>query len=329
MHRILFFWAPLGLAVSLSLGSQAATNQPLKVLVLTSPGVYHNYEQQTQQLAHGIAEKINVQFDVSLTELERWRTTDFSEGYDVLIYNICMADNLDGDLITNLRRQTEELGVPALVIHCTMHSFRETNLWWPLFGLQTKAHESLRPLAQIKGAQHPILEGIPDDWTVANDELYINLQFEGQTLLSAVGEDKQPHTTAWITYQGPTPIFGTTLGHSDETLQDLSFQQLIVNALLFVSGNGTDQATVESALAPLHNGSVIIENFSAPQGVNFLGKTGMDCGFRQFAIAAGPCYLACILNPLQWGEATQACKRACESKLPSADTIISICAPDA
>lgn len=327
MHRTLVFWASLSLAVSMWLNSQAAISQPLKVLILTSPGVYHNYEQQTQDLAKGIAEQVNVQFDVSLAELNRWRTTDFARGYDALIYNICMADSRDDDLINNLRRQTEQLKVPALVIHCTMHSFRETNLWWPMFGLQTRAHESLRPLTQIQEAKHPILDGIPDDWTVANDELYINLQFEGQRLLSATGEDTQPHTTAWLAYRGSTPVFGTTLGHSEETLKDPAFQRLIANALLFVTGNLSDQGAMAATLEPVGGRIEVIENVFAPQGVKFLGQAGMDCAFRHFAKAAGPCYLACIVNPLEWGEATQTCKRSCEVKLPSADKIISICAP--
>ena len=329
MQRILFFCASLSLAVLLSYSSQASIKPPLKVLILTSPGVYHNYEQQTQALAYGIAEHVNVRFDVSLAELERWKTTDFAQGYDALIYNLCMADNQDNALIANLRRQTEQLGVPALVIHCTMHSFRETNLWWPMFGLQTKAHESLRPLAQIQAAPHPILQGIPNDWTVANDELYINNQFEAQTLLSVIGEDNKHHTTAWLAYQGTTPIFGTTLGHSDETLNDPAFGRLIANALLFVTDNLSDQGIAEVTLEPVNDGVNIINTISAPEGVVFLGQKGMDCAFRQLAIAAGPCYLGCILNPLEWGEATQTCKRSCERKLPSSDEIISLCAPKA
>lgn len=198
-----------------------------------------------------------------------------------------------------------------------------------MFGLQTKAHEALRPLTQIQTVPHPILNGIPNDWTVANDELYINNQFEAQTLLSAIGEDTKPHTTAWLAYQGTTPIFGTTLGHSDETLDDPAFGRLIANALLFVTGNLSDQGTAPDLLDPVSDRINIIDTVSAPKGVVFLGETGKDCAFRQLAIAAGPCYLGCILNPLEWGEATQTCKRSCERKLPASDEIISLCAPEA
>jgi uncharacterized protein len=308
-------------------GSLCHAAQPLKALLLTSPGVYHNYEQQTWDLGHGIADRINIRFDVSLAEVERWKTTDFSAGYDVLIYNICMADNQDAELIANLRRQTEKLGVPALVIHCTMHSFRETNLWWPMFGLQTKAHEPLRPLKQVQEGESPILSGIPLDWTVANDELYINLQFSGQPLLSAVGADGKPHITAWLA-QGKTPIFGTTLGHSDATMKDPVFQRLITNALLYITGNLSPDGSPKPGLEP-NGGMDIFDTFSAPEGVKFLGKKGMDCANRKIAIAAGPCYVGCVLNPFEWGDKTVVCKRACELDIPSSESLAEACTPSA
>ncbi len=325
MQRLLTFaraWVALAL---FSYGSACLAALPLRALILTSPGVYHNYEQQTRDLGYGIAAHANVRFDVSLAELERWKTTDFSAGYDVLIYNICMADNQDGELIANLRRQTEQLGVPALVIHCTMHSFRETDLWWPMFGLQTKAHEDQRALPQIHEEQHPILTGIPADWTVASDELYINLQFSAQPLLTSAGTDGQPHTTAWLAHQGNTPVFGTTLGHSDETMKDPAFQRLIANAVLFVTGNLSPDGKPAAGLQASGEGMDIFETFSAPDGVKFLGKKGKDCAMRELALAAGPCYAGCILNPFHWGEATQACKEDCQADLPPSDTLIKTC----
>jgi hypothetical protein len=300
---------------------------PLRALILTSPGVYHNYEQQTQDIGRGIVERANVRFDVSLAEPDRWRTTDFSMGYDVLIYNICMADNQDAALIANMRRQTEELGVPAVFIHCTMHSFRETDLWWPLLGLQSKAHEPLRPLRQIQAGPHPILTGIPEDWVLPEDELYINLDFIGQRLLSTVGEDGTPHTTAWIAYHGLTPVFGTTLGHSEETMKNNAFQQLLANAVLFVTGNLSSDGQPTTGMGPVGDGMDIFGNFSAPEGVKFLGREGQDCAYRKMAMAAAPCYLRCILNPLEWGEETRACKASCEADLPRPDELIKACMP--
>jgi trehalose utilization protein len=325
MRHILILFVSLSLSVLFSHGIHADTERPLRALLLTSPGVYHNYEQQMWTLAHGIADHANVRFDVSLADSERWKTTDFSAGYDVLIYNICMADNKDGELIENMRRQTEQLGVPALVIHCTMHSFRETELWWPLYGLQTREHESLRPLPQIHEQQHPILQGIPADWEVANDELYINLEFSGQSLLSSVGEDGESHTTAWLSREGTTAVFGTTLGHSEETMSDPVYHRLVANALLYVTNMLTADGTPKAGQQSIGDGMDIFETFSAPEGTHFLGEAGKECAYRRLALAATPCYLGCILNPFEWNEATRDCKRACESDLPAADELITAC----
>lgn len=300
---------------------------PLKALILTSPGVYHNYERQTWDIGHGIVERANVRFDVSLAEPERWKTTDYSMGYDVLIYNLCMADNKDAALIANMRRQTEELGVPAVFIHCTMHSFRETDLWWPLLGLKSKEHEPERALRQIQHGPHPILTGIPEDWVLPEDELYLNLEFVGQSLLSSVDEAGNDQVTAWVDYQGLTPVFGTTLGHTEATMKSTAYQQMLANAVLFVTGNLSSDGKPTAGMGPMGDGMDIFGNFSAPEGVKFLGQKGQDCAMRKMAIAAAPCYLSCILDPFEWGAATRVCKQACEANIPSPDELIKACMP--
>lgn len=315
----------LGLLASLFAGRAAQAGEPLHALIVTTQGVYHNYRQQTWVLAHRIANHANVRFDVSLSETERWRTTDFAQGYDVIIYNMCMADNTDGELIANMRRQTEQLGVPALVIHCTMHSFRETELWWPMLGLKSAAHEPLRALTMTRSEPHPILSGIPENWTLTHDELYINLEFEGQPLLTVNGEDGRQHVVAWLAYPGGTPVFGTTLGHSEDTVRNPPFQRMLANALLYVTGNLSPDGTPRPGMEGDSDGMDIFETFSAPRGVKFLGDEGYDCARRKLAFAAAPCYLGCMLNPLLWNEAADACKKSCEADLPSPDDLIAMC----
>jgi len=305
----------------------AIAADPLNALILTTPGVYHDYQKQTWILAHRISEQANIRFDVSLAELDRWKNTDYSAGYDVLIYNLCLADNQDAKLIANMRRQTEQLGVPALLIHCTMHSFRDTDLWWPMSGLQTVAHEPLGSLTLTKAQAHPVLTDIPENWALSHDELYSNLAFEGEALLTATGLDGQLEVTAWLARPGGTPVFGTTLGHSEETIKNPHFQRLLASALLHVTGNLSPDGKPAPGMEGDPAGMDIFENFSAPGGVKFLGEEGLACTYRALAIAAGPCYLGCILNPLEWGEETAACKTACESKLPSTNALIQRCTP--
>jgi hypothetical protein len=124
-----------------------------------------------------------------------------------------------------------------------------------------------------------------------------------------------------------TPVFGTTLGHSEETMKNTAFHQLLANAVLFVTGNLTADGQPTPGMGPMGDGMDIFGNFSAPEGVKFLGREGKDCVYRKLAIAAAPCYLRCIVNPFEWGEETRACKASCEADLPGPDELIQACMP--
>lgn len=304
--------------ILLALTAAGAARAELRGLILTSPGVYHDYAYQSEAIAAGVASRADIRFDVSLAEFERWKSTDFAAAYDVIVYNICSANNRDRDLIANLRRQTEELGVPALVIHCTMHSFRDTDQWWPFLGLRTRTHEALRPLPQERVGEHFVLEGIPADWRVSEDELYINLAFDGHPLLTSTGEDGRAHVTTWLRKAGRAEVFGTTLGHTRETMDDPVYRLLLANAVLYLTGEAPRTAPAEGGFIGI---------FSAPEGVAHLDEDGRECAMAELRRAVAPCYLGCVLNPMLWGEAAAACKDACVARSPSTDELAAKCTP--
>ena len=66
---------------------------------------------------------------------------------------------------------------------------------------------------------------------------------------------------------------------------------------------------------------------NAPAGVRFLGEEGQRCVMREFALAAGPCYIGCMLHPFHWGESARQCKEACGETLPPPDEVIGQCMP--
>ncbi|MCB1845242.1 MAG: ThuA domain-containing protein [Halioglobus sp.] len=311
-----------------ALVSAGAAAETLRGLILTSPGVYHNYALQTPTLAAGIAEHFDIHFDVSLAETARWKNTDYGTGYDVLIYNLCMADETDAALIHNMRRQTDVLGVPAVVLHCSMHSFRNTDLWWPMYGLQTRAHEPETALLQEPVGDHPILTGIPTNWTLAADELYRNLAFKGQPLLTSQALDGSIQVTAWLYEEGGARVFGTTLGHSDSSIADAAYQRLVANGILYVTGNLGPDGLPPVALAPVSSPDGVIDHLGAPEGVRFLGAEGQSCAYRRMAMAVAPCYLACSLHPFKWNAAADACRQDCQSRLPGNASLITACMPD-
>lgn len=231
---------------------KSARVETLRVLYLTNPGLFHDYLGQADTIATGLADFANVQIDVSVHELERWKHQDFARGYDALIYNICLADNHDAALIANLRRQTEQLKVPALFIHCALHSFRDTPSWWSLPGLRTYQHEHPHSIVLTAEQPHPVLQGVPSEWTVANDEMYINIE-RGQALLplqTTQGEDGERHTVSWLHPLDGVTVFGTTLGHNNQTLKDPHFLRLLGNALLFVTSHLQEDGQPEFGFGP-------------------------------------------------------------------------------
>ncbi|MCR9106374.1 MAG: ThuA domain-containing protein [Gammaproteobacteria bacterium] len=312
------------LAATLLPGSLA--HAQIKALLLTSPGIYHDYAYQSQAITSALAGNIHIQFDVSLADTARWQQADFARDYDVIIYNICMADNSDAALIGNLRRQTETLRIPAIVLHCAMHSFRTTDLWWPLHGLHTTAHESIGEIEQQQVVRHPILTGIPSPWRIAHDELYINLAFQGSALLQATGEDGAQHVTAWIHSAGDTRLFGTTLGHSTATIDDPAYQRLLTNAVLWVTGNLNQDGSARTGLAP-NSTTPAIGQFLAAPGAAYLTDDDRSCMRWEMGKAVGPCLAGCTLNPLTWGDEADACRAQCFAALPTNAELMARCAP--
>lgn len=102
-----------------------------KVMYVThEPGKWHDYTPQKEAFI-ALAEKENWDLTVITgtqkeVEAKLAETENFAEGQDVVIYNICMAHCQNMDVPYNIIQQTEKHKVPALLVHCTLHSFWET-----------------------------------------------------------------------------------------------------------------------------------------------------------------------------------------------------------
>ena len=135
---------------------------------------------------------------------------------------------------------TIRAGKPALVIHGTLHAFRELgtgrDAYCEAIGLTSVAHDPKRPLATKKVAEHPILAAWPDDWKTPSDELYQNVKvWPGATpLLTAYSEtSRKDHVVAWVNQYGKGRVFGTSLGHDTATAGQDSYQRLLADGLLW------------------------------------------------------------------------------------------------
>jgi len=101
-----------------------------KVLYVThEPGKYHKYTPQLAEFKK-IAEEAKWKLTVitgTMEELiENLKKPDFAKGYDAIVYNFCLAHCADLEACENTIAQTRDNGVPAMLIHCSMHSFWNT-----------------------------------------------------------------------------------------------------------------------------------------------------------------------------------------------------------
>jgi len=135
-----------------------------KVLYVTiEPGRFHDYKAQKELF-------------LEVSGKNEWETTvltgshhdvieklasepNFADGYDVVVYNFCFAGCANLDVPYNIIEQTKTKGIPAMLIHCSLHSF------WPTYkvkgenavhapGAPEKAHTKKELLAKWN-KEHP------------------------------------------------------------------------------------------------------------------------------------------------------------------------------
>lgn len=236
------------------LGTQAAENvAPLRALLITG-GCCHDYAAQKAILTNGITARANVTWTVvhEATNEEKdhefsiYKKDDWAKGFDVIVHNECSGKLTN---LTTIARivSAHTNGVPAVMIHCTMHSYRDadTDEWRKLVGVTSMRHQSRQPF-EVKSLQpeHPVMKDFPKKWKTPNGELYeIDKIWPNCTpLAEAYGErSKKDQPCIWVNTYGKARVFGTTLGHFNEEMDNEVFLGMITRGLLW-SCNRLDES---------------------------------------------------------------------------------------
>ena len=123
--------------------------------------------------------------------IDAFKTENFSNGYDVVVYNFCLAQNNDYDMIHNMISQTRDNGIPA--VSCTapcvafavlptasaggtacvtagqrwawqLANLGEFPSWWEFTGVDTLKHDWKRgSRLATQFADHPITAILPQE----------------------------------------------------------------------------------------------------------------------------------------------------------------------
>ena len=249
-----------------------------KVLYFThEPGRWHKYTVQKKifsQIAKKAGWELTVMSGDHDGQIKKLKTPGFGKEYDAIVYNFCFAKSKDVEAQANLVAQTREHGVPAMLIHCAMHS------WWPTYrdgktgalgpdykgrakadpklvaewkknhgnkafhawgdftGVASGRHGPHRPITMKKVADHPSTKNFPKEFTTGNTELYNNIYVVDEVVPLIEGvQGKAKAIVMWLCPQGKSKVLGLTVGHGVGDWASDEFRGLITDGVNYLIQN--------------------------------------------------------------------------------------------
>ncbi|MGK0237927.1 MAG: hypothetical protein ACI92G_001391 [Candidatus Pelagisphaera sp.] len=227
-----------------------------KVLYVThEPGQWHKYTPQLKVFKEQIAKKAGWDITIMTGDydslIEQLKKRNFAKGYDAIVYNYCLAKSTDLDAAANVMRQTRNGGVPAMLIHCSMHSWWDTyktgekgalgegykgkalatpeiaKKWkaengdkrFPAYGdftgVASVRHGKKLPITLHKVGDHPATKDLKEGYKTPNTELYNNEYVLKRVVPIIMGsqEGEKDAIVMWTCPQGKSQVMGLSLGH--------------------------------------------------------------------------------------------------------------------
>ena len=198
-------------------------DRPIRALFVAG-GCCHDYLHQKDILTQGISARTNVVWtiaydpDKSTTHLNPvYDKPDWAKTFDVVVHDECSAGVKDLAIIDRILKPHRE-GLPAVVLHCGMHSYRSEGFpkavtpWFEFTGLQSTGHGPQQPIAVTYTDPASPITATLSDWTTINEEHYNNIAGKlldtghvlargTQTFKDKKRASRSPTTTWW---SGPT-----------------------------------------------------------------------------------------------------------------------------
>lgn len=225
--------------------------KPIRALLITG-GCCHDYDTQKKILMAGIGERTEVkwdlvyeQFDGREHEIGIYDKPDWAAGYDVVVHNECYGAVANDAFVDRIVEGHVKAGASAIFLHCSMHSYRaaKTDEYRKLIGVSSFNHGKHHPITLKKLAKHPVIDPLPDGWVTPNGELYNTNPkthpdakiWDTATALAegTIPSTADPQACIWVNEYKGIRVFGTTLGHHNETMSDPHYLDLVTRGLLW------------------------------------------------------------------------------------------------
>jgi hypothetical protein len=239
--------------------ARADDDKPIRALLVLG-GCCHDYGKQKDILTKGIFERANVSWTIAYDPDKGtkhlnpvYEKADWAKGYDVVVHDECCADVKDLNIVGRILQPHKD-GLPGVVLHCGMHSYRTegypntTTPWFEFTGLASTRHDRQEPIeVTYIDKESPITKGL-SDWRTINEELYNNstgklldtakpIARGKQTIKGKTGDRVDDYVVAWTNnYNNKAKVFSTTLGHNNDTVSDPRYLDLVTRGLLWSVG---------------------------------------------------------------------------------------------
>ncbi len=212
---------------------KSASSTKLKGLLVTG-GCCHDYENQKRIITEGLSQRLSISWDIvheggtgRKHKVSVYQKKGWAKQYDLIVHNECFGAVKDDKFVASIAAAHHD-GVPAIFIHCALHSYRTAPVgaeaWRELIGVTSRSHEGKRAvLVKNTHKEHPVMAGFPAEWKSPNGELYkIEKVWPNcEPLATAYGKDtKKNHPVIWVNKFGKARVFGTSLGHHNETMNN-------------------------------------------------------------------------------------------------------------
>ncbi len=244
-------WLACGLILWTAVVADAAP-QPLKVLIVTG-GCCHDYDVQKVLLKKGLEQRAHLDVEyvqqggtATDSRIPLYEDANWADGFDCVIHDECFSDAKDPQWVARVLKPHRE-GLPAVVMHCAMHCYRDgTDDWFQFCGVTSRQHGAHYPHEVLtRDGSHPIMNTLGAGWANPAGELYWieKVWPTAHPLASAKNREKgNEEVCVWTNEFGEkkTRVFGTTLGHHNVTVEHPQFLDLVTRGTLWACGKLDD-----------------------------------------------------------------------------------------
>lgn len=200
-----WFASPAGIAAQppgSAAPGQPQGQAPRVSALIVSGGCCHDYVYQAKVLMEAVGKAMPVDWTVlvqgsgTTTRFSIYNRPDWIKGFDIVVHNECSADITDEAFIRTITSAHRTSRVPAMVIHCAMHTYRSATIddWREFLGVTTRRHTKQHRISvKLSAPEDALAKGFKADWVTPLDELYVIDKFwpNARPIATAVSPEDQ------------------------------------------------------------------------------------------------------------------------------------------